>query len=67
MQPITSYHWDPKKVGSNPGVIMEQGFNIDTNKQQYICGFYADVDDTLEPDAYLKFDFCPKCGKALDA
>lgn len=64
-RPIRPYAWTEDRAGENPGIIIERGFNVDTGKEQHISGYFIDIDEDLEPDAYFRFGFCPMCGEKL--
>lgn len=63
--PIPPYQWDPHRAGSDPAILIENTFNIDTGKSGVMCGYLIDKFDDLDPDAIFNFDYCPKCGRYL--
>ena len=63
--PITPSQWNPRRAGSDPGIIIEHTFNIDTGKSGVMCGYLIDRFDDLEPDAVFRFNYCPMCGRNL--
>ena len=64
-RPIMPSQWTPHRAGSDPAIIIENTFNIDTGKSGVMCDYFIDQFEDLEPDAIFNFDYCPKCGRYL--
>ncbi len=65
LRPITPSQWNQDRAGSDPAIIIEHTFNIDTGKNGVMCGFFTDQFEDLEPDAVFRFNYCPMCGEEL--